>query len=380
MPSASRQQNRDQGRRVARGDGRRGKPYEPFVYGRVVALAESNLSQRAIARQLKIPRSTIRSMIQRREQMISLSGHRPPSYPRISIITPEIAERLTTAVRQCPKTTYQDLLDEFSLTFSRQTLIRFFRTIGIRGWMCKSRPHLTERHAILRLEWCLRYQNWTTDDWNKVVFSDESTIQRGKGGRREYCLRSHEQKWDLDCLQTSTKLGGITCMIWGAFCVNLGRSELVIMRRRAEASGMGNGIDSQSYTDALEEGFLPFFARGCSRLKEHTIFQQDNAPIHKSAHTMDWFEDNQIRTIDWPPYSPDLNPIEQVWTHLKTKIRQNNPELDDLYSGPDAVLRVGEAAVLAWWEIRWSIFEALAESMPHRIQACIDAGGWHTRY
>ena len=39
-----------------------------------------------------------------------------------------------------------------------------------------------------------------------------------------------------------------------------------------------------------------------------------------------------------------------------------------------------EALKEAWATIPISFFEELIESMPRRIQACIDANGWHTKY
>jgi transposase len=42
------------------------------------------------------------------------------------------------------------------------------------------------------------------------------------------------------------------------------------------------------------------------------MFMQDNAKIHKAKKTIEWFENNGIVLLDWPPYLPDLNPIENL--------------------------------------------------------------------
>ena len=50
------------------------------------------------------------------------------------------------------------------------------------------------------------------------------------------------------------------------------------------------------------------------------MFQQGNAPCHKAKSVTEWFEENNIKILQWPARSPDLNPIEIVWTVLDREL------------------------------------------------------------
>ena len=57
-------------------------------------------------------------------------------------------------------------------------------------------------------------------------------------------------------------------------------------------------------------------------MRDEFIFQQDNDPKHTSGIVEDWISEKGIRTLIWPPNSPDLNPIENCFHLVKKKLKK----------------------------------------------------------
>jgi transposase len=90
--------------------------------------------------------------------------------------------------------------------------------------------------------------------------------------------------------------------------------------------------------------------------------------------------DHGIWTIDFPPYSPDLNPIEHLWWALKQLLQKHYPHLSTRGRGQDEWNQFCEALKDCWRRIPTSLIRRLILSMPRRIRACERARGYQTKY
>ena len=134
------------------------------------------------------------------------------------------------------------------------------------------------------------------------------------------------------------------------------------------------GYSAESYIGVLEDQLPLLYQDGM-------LFMQDNAPIHKAHKVIAWFRENGIEILVWPPYSPDLNPIEHLWRKLKEIAFELNPGLKDSSLTPEERLEELYATLeKAWHLIGKKLLKALVKSMQRRVKAVIKARGWYTRY
>ena len=159
-------------------------------------------------------------------------------------------------------------------------------------------------------------------------------------------------------------------MFWAAFGWGI-RTDLVVMRRDPNAPHQG--VTAARYREVLEE-YLPTI------LDFDSIFMQDNAPIHKARTVQQWFRDMGIELVVWPPYSPDLNPIENLWKLLKAKIIELRPELTVMKDNDTTQQLLIETAQEAWGLLEDQLLNKLAEGMQKRVDAVKAANGWYTKY
>ncbi|GFU74124.1 transposable element Tcb1 transposase [Trichonephila clavipes] len=80
-------------------------------------------------------------------------------------------------------------------------------------------------------------------------------------------------------------------------------------------------LNSQRYiSEVLGTVVLPFL-QGLAT----AIFQQDNAQPHVARIAQRFFISHQIELLPWPARSPDLSPIENMWSIVAQRLTQITP-------------------------------------------------------
>lgn len=340
--------------------------------GMILAYKAEGYPRSAIAEKLQRSENTIQSFLTRYKTRVTTenlpTGHRPRK-------TTERADRaLVRAALNGAEGRRQPLGELTNLNtpdLCTRTVKRRLSENDIQKWRAAKRPLLEQDHAKQRLLWAKEKKYWTGHDWQRVMFSDECSVERSADPRAVWVFRRRWERFHKDCVDPRRKSGAVTVGIHSCFA--------------GEIPGWLHMVDGymnqHKYVEILREE-LPTFAQEVRKsLAKEPIFQQDNARYHTTPLVKDCFKKLQVKVMEFPPYSPDLNPIEQVWVMLKARLHTLYPDINSWKGSPETVQkRMREAIKEAFHTLDASLFWDLCWSMPARCQAVIQAKGWYTKY
>ena len=241
---------------------------------------------------------------------------------------------------------------------SSRTVRRRLVDSGFFGRRPAKKPLLSKKNTMARLRFTHDHLHWTTDQWKRVVFSDESKFNLFKSDGPSYVRRPVGSRLDKKFILPTVKHGGGSVMVWGCF------------------SGFAMGplhrieghMDRFMYRDILNDKLIPFIDE---TMPLRNFFQHDNDPKHKSKFVTDWLQANRIEVLPWPSQSPDLNPIENLWDYVDNQIRhQTYSNLNELFN----------ALEMAWRNIDITYIQKLIDSMPRRCAEVVKQKGYYTKY
>lgn len=304
----------------------------------IIADYEYGKSISEIAIVMNINRKTISHHIYNYENNIK-KQKREGKKPKTS---DEQQKKIVDMVTKNGNLTLTDIQDKIKNTskISRSTISRILHKNNIIYGNVIIKPFLTEKHKEIRLKWAQKYLDY---DWKNVIFSDETSIWLNthskkcwieKNNRKIHHKKRHSKKFQ----------------IWGCITVD----------NYCVFQIFNENLKAPKYIKILDDSLKNFD-------KEMYTFQQDNSPIHTSKIAKEYFSGANINILEWPPYSPDLNPIENLWSVIKLRIQKIIN-----YVSVDNFADIVEKIILRY---DYEKINNMINSMPNRIQLVIENKG-----
>jgi hypothetical protein len=269
------------------------------------------------------------------------SAERAPGSGRPRILKPNDRRRIAQLAVHHPIWPAAKIRNEAMARGSPEVTTRTIEiTLKNQGYLLfvpKEIPKLTPAMKANRVRWSKEHLD---DDWDNTIFSDETIFQFYRTVAKQWSKRGKPRK--------PVQNHGPQLTVWGGIS-SRGKTSLAIV---------DGTIDARKYCKVLEE-YLPKLA---AKFPDGWRFQHDNAPPHRAKITREWLQDRDIEVLEWPAYSPDLNPLENYWWPLKNAVERQEPRTAENWK--DTIVKT--------WEGLGSHFE---HNMSERLQLCINAKG-----
>jgi len=149
-------------------------------------------------------------------------------------------------------------------------------------------------------------------------------------------------------------------MVWGG----------ISWRGKTPLFFLDETLDRWVYTDLALKKFVPAGNQLYGR--RQWWLMQDNATSHKAEYTQKKLGRVVKLLPNWPAQSPDLNPIENVWSWMETELSRMPPA--------SSKSRLKDQLLSVWDTLSLSTIQSLIQSVPNRLKAVIHKQGGCTNY
>lgn len=341
------------------------KSLSATIVSQINNLLSEGLSNRMVANRLGVSASSVsryRAKIVGCEKIVEKTLHNGRPRKIGETASRHLVRLITSGTMDTAEDVRKHLQEANLAAVSTDTIRRVLKRSGLKAGKKVSKPKLTQDHRRSRLAWAKRHLAWTKEDWECVIWSDETKINRQGSDGKKWCWKSRGKPFEDRVINHTVKHGGGSIMIWAC----------ITAKGPGYAAQIVSTMDAQQYHGFIK-GPLEDTRRWYELEKSQIIFQHDNDPKHTARSTVQLLLEEGWQVMEWPSQSPDLNPIENLWAHVKKRLQMDSDQpsnLEDLWLKFERI----------WNEVDSELCKKLVHSMPDRIRSVIKARGGHTKY
>jgi transposase len=271
-------------------------PYSQDLRQRVLDTVQRREgSLRQIARRFLVSVSFVTRLLRTHRDHGSLEpkphgGGNPP------VLTPEDLERLRDLIRQQPDATLEECRQRLGVSCSPMTISRALRQLGLPRKKKVPRAQEQDRPDVQeqRRDFCKRLAGV---DPRRLVFVDECgantamTRRYGRAPVGQRVFTNTPGHWESITLISGMQLSGVTATL-----------------------AFPGAINTDLFETYVAEVLAP-------ELKPGDVVIWDNVKPHESEEAIEAVEAAGAEVVPLPPYSPDLTPIEEMFSKVKGSLR-----------------------------------------------------------
>ncbi|UYV83090.1 hypothetical protein LAZ67_22002170 [Cordylochernes scorpioides] len=324
------------------------KQTDAFTRGMVIRLKRAGWSIRQIAADTHLGASTVHRLWRRWLEQGNVAIYRNAGATRVTsaLVDRRILRQAVAAPQATCTAILQHVQDTLDHSISTRTISCRLVANGLHSCSPLRRLPLTPPNRRQRLEWCRARSTWMTE-WHRVVFSDESRFCLSSDSRRVRVWRRRGERSNPAAIVERPTVRQRGIMVWGAIAYDCGSPLFRIQ----------GTMTAQRYVDdVLRPVTLPYL-QGVP----NALYQQDNARPHTARISQQALQDVQMPP--WPPYSPDLSPIEHVWDIIGRRLHA--------LPQPCSEDELWQMVEREWRAIPQDAIRTLIDSLPRRVAACI---------
>jgi transposase len=253
------------------------------------------------------------------------------------------------------------LKQRLGLDISTDTIDRRLVEAGLPGRVAQHQKIYSAEEKRKRLSFAEGYKNWSEKDWERVLFSDEKKFYGAGFCGRVWVRRPPGMALNEEYI-VDRKPHPVNVNAWGCFSSG-GLGYLYIFNQTLDAKLLKTIYD----THLLSSSQLVF----PEDPPQQWWLLADNDPKHNSRLAINWLHNNGISCLEFPTYSPDLNPIENLWADVARRV-----EVRDV----STMEKLQDVVAEEWAATDKQLLTKLAHSMPKRCREVIEAKGDHINY